>query len=152
MMGAMSPFSDVRDLAEDLRRMFAELDRAHGVAPGAEFEPALDVHERGDAVEIVVDLPGVRTEHLRVLIKGNTVLVAGEKPPPSPDSCAGATFHLIERGFGRFARVVRLSGAVDGHRARANLTNGELRVSVPTIDERRGREIRVPIGNSPEPA
>jgi HSP20 family protein len=141
----MSPFSDVRDLADDIRRMFAELGRTQGAATGAEFEPPLDVQEHGDAVEIVVDLPGVRNDDVRVLIKGNTVLIAGEKLSPSPDSCPGATFHLIERGFGRFARVVRVTGAIDGNRARASLVSGELRVTVPKIDERRGHEIRVRI-------
>lgn len=111
----------------------------------AEFEPPLDVQEHGNAVEIVVDIPGVRRAEVRVAVKGNTVLIAGEKQPPDRDSCAGATFHLIERGFGRFARVVRVNGAIDGARARATLVNGELRVSVPVVAERRGREIPVPI-------
>ena len=145
MMAAMAPMTDVRDLADDIRRMFAELGRAQAIGSGAEFEPPLDVQEDGNAVEVVVDLPGVHPADVRVVIKGNTVLIAGEKLAPSRDSCAGATFHLIERGFGRFARVVRLNGAIDGSRARATLVSGELRVRVPTIDERRGHEIRVPI-------
>jgi HSP20 family protein len=56
-----------------------------------------------------------------------------------------ASFHLVERGFGRFARGVRLPGACDAARARAALRAGELSLSVPRIAERRGRQIMVPI-------
>jgi HSP20 family protein len=56
-----------------------------------------------------------------------------------------SSFHLVERGFGRFARAVRLSGAVDASRASASLVDGELRVSLPKIAERRGRAIHVAV-------
>jgi HSP20 family molecular chaperone IbpA len=70
--------------------------------------------------------------------------VAGRKQPAS---CAHreAAFHLAERGFGRFVRAVRLSGAFDGGSARASLTAGELRIFLPRIDERRGRDIRIDV-------
>jgi HSP20 family molecular chaperone IbpA len=51
----------------------------------------------------------------------------------------------VERDFGRFARAVRLHTAVDAGRARAVLTLGELRVILPKIADRRGREIRVTV-------
>ncbi len=57
-----------------------------------------------------------------------------------------AAFHMAERTFGRFARVVPLGGAVDAGRARATMRAGELRVSFPRIADRRGRQIRIPIG------
>ena len=46
---------------------------------------------------------------------------------------------------GRFARAVRIQTAVDASRARATLAHGELRVAVPKLVERRGRETLVPI-------
>lgn len=57
----------------------------------------------------------------------------------------------MERSFGRFARVVRLNAAIDGARCRAVLENGELRVDLPRIDERRGRAIVVPIDEGSRP-
>ena len=56
-----------------------------------------------------------------------------------------AAFHVAERTFGRFARGVRLTGAFDVGRADARLRAGELRVTLPRIDERRGRERRIPV-------
>jgi HSP20 family molecular chaperone IbpA len=40
---------------------------------------------------------------------------------------------------------VRLNGAFDVGRADATLRAGELRVTLPRIEERRGRERRIPV-------
>jgi HSP20 family molecular chaperone IbpA len=52
---------------------------------------------------------------------------------------------LVERGFGRFARAVRLGRACDASRARAAFDRGELRISIPKIADRRGRARTIPI-------
>jgi HSP20 family molecular chaperone IbpA len=54
-------------------------------------------------------------------------------------------FHLAERTFGRFARAITLSGAFDAGRATASLAGGELRVVLPRIEERRGRDIAIEV-------
>jgi HSP20 family protein len=140
--------SEVRDFSEEVGRLFEDLDRAMGTprrAPAGHCTPVLDVQETVDALEVVVDLPGVAPESVRVLIKNAVLVVAGEKPWPYPAGRGDATFHLVERSFGRFARAVQLDGAVDAGRARAILSGGELRVSIPKLDERRGRDILVPV-------
>jgi HSP20 family protein len=141
------PYSNV-ELADDVRRLFREIEG--GLATGCprpigECTPELDALENAEAYEIRVDLAGVSGSSLRVLLKSGALIIAGEKLPgqTAPD---GARFHLIERSFGRFARVVRLTSAIDGARATATLVNGELRVIVPKIAERRGRELSIPIG------
>jgi len=140
--------SEVRDLNDEVSRLFEDLDRSLGSSrrtPVGHCTPVLDVQETADALVVVVDLPGVTPEGVRVLIKTATLVVAGEKPWPYPAGRGDATFHLVERAFGRFARAVKLDGAVDAGRARAILGGGELRVIIPKIDERRGKDIFVPV-------
>jgi len=112
-------------------------------APG-ECNPPLDVFETSGAVELLMDLPGVPADRVRVICSGGMILVAGTKVPKA---CAhgDATFQLAERCFGRFARAVRLAGAFDAGRANASLVAGELRIVLPRIEERRGRDIRIPV-------
>ncbi len=140
--------SEVRDLSVEVSRLFEELDRAfpgrRRLTPGT-CSPLLDVLETDSAVEIVMDLPGVEPDSVRVLIKNGVVLVVGEKVPADSAGRSDATFHLVERGFGRFARAVRVSEAIDARRAEARLRAGELRVAVPKIVERRGEDIAVPV-------
>jgi HSP20 family protein len=136
--------SEVGEFREEVRRVFLELGRTFGLESLAgECTPAIDVYETDDAIEIAVDLPAVEPDAVRVIVKAGTVLIVGEKPARRPQS--DSSFHLVERGFGRFARSVRLSGACDAARARATLVDGELRVSIPKIDDRRGQSLRVPI-------
>jgi HSP20 family protein len=143
--------SEVRDLTDEVSRLFDELDRSSGGArrvPAGHCTPALDVQETSAALEVVVDLPGVGPDQVRVLIKNGVLVVAGEKPSPYPVERGDSTYHLVERGFGRFARAVKLVGAFDGGRTKAILRDGELRVVVPKLDDRRGQEIHVPIATA----
>jgi HSP20 family protein len=150
----MLSFPEVNELSEDVRKVFEELDRLHGQvlrAPGHVHTPPLDVVETAEGVEVVVDLPGVPIEAVRVLFKHGTLVIAGEKVPREGCPPEHTAFHLVERGFGRFARVIRLSMAVDAARSRASLAAGELHVSIPRVPERRGREIVIPIDDGGDP-
>jgi HSP20 family protein len=140
--------SEVRDLTDEVARLFEELDRQAPrgqQAPAGTCTPALDVLETESTVEIVMDVPGIAASSLRVLIKRGVLVVVGQKTSPYAGQPVAGTFHLVERGFGQFARAVRLDGAFDGGRAQAVLEGGELRVVLPKIEERRGQEIHVPI-------
>jgi HSP20 family protein len=133
------------ELAEDARRLLQELDRE---VPGAasitaDCRPPLDVLEAANSIEVVIDLPGVSPDSLRVAVRRNTLLVVGAKLAGQVDP--NARFHLAERSYGRFARVVRLSGAFDAARARAVMSGGQLRVILPVLADRRGRVLRIPV-------
>ena len=136
---------EASDLAEDARRLLAELDReVPGVASlNSECRPALDVFETQNGVEVVVDVPGVNPDSLRVAIRRDTLLVVGAKAAPT--GAAAQRYHLAERSYGRFARAVRLSGAIDSRHAKAKAANGELRIALPHLEERRGTILMVPI-------
>jgi HSP20 family protein len=139
--------TDVGDLGHEVRRLFEDLarrrpDRRHMVS--GECLPLQDVFETERTIEIVLDLPGVSADGIRIMIKGGVVLIVGEKERPEP-SRGPASFHLVERDFGRFARAVRVHAAVDASTARARLKDGELRIILPKITERRGREMIVAV-------
>ena len=132
-------FFDQRDLPGNVRRLFEQLDDR---GAGAEWTPLVDVVETDATVEVVVDLPGVPASALEVVASRGTLLIAGSKTPPGCEP-QHAAFHLVERSFGRFARTIPLAGAFDMGRAVAHLADGELRITLPRIEERRGREIRI---------
>jgi HSP20 family protein len=145
--------TDVGDLGQEVRRLFEELNRRRPdrrPLVSGECMPLQDVFETERTIEIVLDVPGVTSECCRVMIKSGVVLVVGEKERPEPTH-GPASFHLVERDFGRFARAVRVHAAVDAAKARARLKDGELRIILPKITERRGREVLVSIDTDPAP-
>jgi HSP20 family protein len=133
------------DLAEDARQLLAEIDRdVPGAAQiSADCRPPLDVFETAVGIEIVVDVPGVPSDSVRVIVRRSTLLIVGAKLATGFDRTTRV--HLAERSYGRFARVVRLSGAFDSARARAVTRAGQLRITLPRLEDRRGRVLRIPV-------
>ena len=141
---AFTVASEVGDFSDGVRQIFAELGRAFGSESLAgECSPVIDVYETDDALEIAVDLPGVDPTALHVLSKGDSILIAGEKAPRR--ARGESSFHLVERGYGRFARVVHLHRPCDASKARAKFMHGELHVAVPKVADRRGHTFTIAI-------
>lgn len=146
-VGVARIYFERRELPPDLQRLFDTIwdDPGDDRPPAAaECSPPLDVIETETGIEIVADVPGVHADALHIVCAGNVVMIAGQKTPSACEH-REAAFHLAERAFGRFARVLRLEGAFDAGRANATLVAGELRLTLPRIDDRRGREIRIPV-------
>ena len=142
-MTSMLSFPEAAELADEVRRLFDDLQQAHDAAPGGLHAPPMDVVEREEFVEVVLDLAGVSPEDVRVLFKNNTLVIAGCKWPTNGTSPGATAFHLVERSFGRFARAVRITATLDLTRARATMTEGELRVRLPRLNS--GQEFVIPI-------
>jgi HSP20 family protein len=141
---AFADSAEIDDFADDIQRVFQALGRSFSPESLAgECSPQIDVYETDDALEVVTDLPGVTPKSVHIVAKGDALLIAGEKTPRRTGG--DPTFHLVERGYGRFARVIRLGRSCNPASARATLTHGELRISIPKIDERRGRRIPIAI-------
>ena len=138
-------YLECREMGDELRRLLNVLEtdvNAPGVA--GECAPPFDVLEAAGAVEIVMDVPGVDRLSLQVVFSRGMLLVAGTKRAAACGH-ADAAFHLAERAFGRFARGVRIAGAVDAGRAKATLIAGELRIVLPRLTERRGGQITISV-------
>jgi HSP20 family protein len=139
--------TELGEFGDEVRRIFVELGRTGDPQLSGECSPPVDVFETDDTLEIAVDLPAVDADAIRILARGLSLLIAGQKTPRRGQG--SASFHLVERGFGRFARLVRLTTPCDPARARATLSRGELRISVPKIAERRGRPFTIAVTPGP---
>ncbi|TFL11336.1 Hsp20/alpha crystallin family protein [Pusillimonas caeni] len=89
--------------ADRLHRQFFQLGR--GAARGPTWEPPADVFETPSHLSVLVALPGVASDRLKVLIDGGVLLVVGERPMPAP---ASAHIRRIEIPYGRFERRIEL--------------------------------------------
>lgn len=101
------------------------------------FRPAVDVWKSADAIEIVVDMPGVSPERLDVTLDGTDLSLDGRAP-----EAAGALLGNVELPR-RFRRVVRLDEPVNREEIRATLNDGVLRVWLPRPAAAQARRINV---------
>ncbi len=91
--------------------------------------PAIDFVERDDAYEVQADLPGMDEKDIAVKVVGDVLTIEGEtheeKEEKKPD------FHLRERRFGAFERVLRVPEGVDRDKIEASFKKGVLTVTLP---------------------
>ncbi len=139
------PVSALALLQQEVNELFRRLsllDRSERL-PGSEWCPPVDVYETRGRLVLVIEVPGIDPESLKVAFRDHGVVVSGERRSRRPG--AGVSFRCLERPNGRFERVLPLDGPVDVARAGAILERGLLTVTLPRLHERRGGETLIPI-------
>jgi HSP20 family protein len=136
------------DSLASLRRLNSALDEAFGTWPaegnaGTSWLPACDVVVDKDAVKLLAELPGVRSEDVTLSLEDSTLTIRGEKQRQS-DGRSGRS-HSFERSYGRFERSFALPSAIDPERISASLEQGMLTVTIPKAERARPREIPVSV-------
>jgi len=142
------------DLFEGFRRDFDELLSDFGrrlpVSWGPTAAPdglaALDIAETKDAVEISAELPGVEESDVKVSIDGQSVVISGEKKSESERK--DKAWHVVERSYGAFRRVVPLTFTPDAAKITATFDKGVLRVTVAKPPEMVATKVEIPIGKA----
>ena len=111
-----------------------------GPSGGGSYPP-VNVFRKGDDIVMVIEVPGVRKEELRIEAKGNTIRIAGAKTVASGDD--PASVHRVERRGGRFDRAVTLPIEIDADRIKAEYRDGILALYLPRAERDKPRAISV---------
>jgi HSP20 family protein len=135
-----------REIGELIERL-SVLERSEPPASG-DWCPSTDVYETRGSVFVVVEVPGLAPDALKVVVKDRSLHVSGERRERRPSG--PAAFLCVERPQGRFTRKIPLDVAVDLAKAEASLAGGLLTISVPRVKDRRGREIPIPVRRAEE--
>jgi HSP20 family protein len=135
-----TPYSELMTLQREVNQLFerlAEFERPERAATGS-WSPAADVYECDGKLTVVMELPGFAADTLRIVCKDRTLIVSGERREKRPGG--GAAFLCVERPHGRFTRAIPIDIPVDLRGAEARLQAGLLRITLPRLKDRRGRE------------
>jgi HSP20 family protein len=113
---------------------------AEATRPGALLTPPVDIFEDADAITVVADMPGVKSEHLTIDLHEGVLTITGhgdtvERP--------NETMFLREYVPGIFQRSFSLSEAIDQGKIAAALKNGVLRLRLPKVERAKPRQITV---------
>ncbi len=126
---------DVDKLQEEIEELFADLwqvPRFSGLRHG--FRPKVDCFHTDDphALTVVVELPGVDAQSVRVVAGERLLAIAGERKRPQ---LPGRVYQQMEIEYGFFQRRVRLVEDIDPEQARARFEHGVLTIELPVIDQ-----------------
>ena len=92
------------------------------------FAPASDASAAEGYYDINVELPGVKSENVSVMVDNNTLTVSGEKQSEREET--GRSYFFSERQFGAFQRTFKLPPDADDDKIDADFTDGVLRLKI----------------------
>jgi HSP20 family protein len=126
---------DVDKLQEEIEELFADLwqvPRFSGIRHG--FRPNVDCFHTDDphVLTVIVELPGVEPESIRIVAGERVLLITGERKRPKVQ---GRVYQQMEIETGPFQRQVRLVEDIDPDRARASYAHGVLTIELPVADQ-----------------
>jgi HSP20 family protein len=127
---------------------FREIDRfTEGLFGNANRSPwmPMDAYRRGDHVEVLFDLPGVRPDSIELTVEKNVLTVKAERHHWPEE---GVEVLARERTQGAFSRQVLLGDALDAEGIDAHYDHGVLRVTVPVAERAKPRKVEIHTGET----
>jgi HSP20 family protein len=144
------PFRDLMGLQERMNRLFDESFRsARGGAEddwalGGSWAPAVDIYEKDGNIELKAELPGVDAKDVDVRLENNVLTLRGERK--FDNEVKRENFHRVERAYGSFSRSFTLPALVDQEKIKAEYKDGILRLTLPTREEAKPKQISISVG------
>ena len=105
--------------------------------------PPCDIMEDAAQVRIVMEIPGVRPEDVKLSLENNILTIRGEKRQEEQGESEDRRVHRYERSYGVFERTFALPNTVDADQVEAGFEGGVLTVTLPKAERMRPREIKV---------
>jgi HSP20 family protein len=103
--------------------------------------PKLDVVDRDAEVLVRAEIPGFAREDLEISVSDDTITIKGQSR--TEEEKEDGDYHRREIVSRSVSRTVALPGPVDGDRAKAQLKDGMLEVTLPKVERARRKRINV---------
>jgi HSP20 family protein len=144
------PFRNLAAVQDRMNRIFD--DAFHGVsrqgaeedgALGGSWAPPVDIYEHEGTLVLKTELPGIDPKDVDVRVENNVLTLRGERKVDQElkrESC-----HRVERAYGTFSRSFTLPNVVDTTNIKAEFKDGVLRLTMPTREEAKPRQIQIEI-------
>ncbi|HEX7183603.1 MAG TPA: Hsp20/alpha crystallin family protein [Thermoanaerobaculia bacterium] len=156
-LGFGNPFAMMRQLADEMDRVFDNLGLGSGWGAGAVsrsldrptagggsafWSPQIDVSRRGNELVVCADLPGMKKEDIRVEVREDHLILEGERRQEQEEDREG--YFRSERSWGRFYRAIPLPDGVNPEQAQASFNDGVLEIKLPLPQQQeRSRRIEI---------
>ena len=159
-----SPFHLMRQMADDIERLFSDVDFARvgfglqspqrfsaGLDPWrhesrlaeASWAPQVETFRRDGNLVVRADLPGLTKDNVTIETDDDMLIITGERSDETRDE--RDDFYRTERSYGRFFRAIQLPDGVDAEKIEATFKDGVLEVTVPApkVTTPRSRQIKI---------
>jgi HSP20 family protein len=108
--------------------------------PTRTYVPTADIFETGDALYVILEMPGVEKTNVDVTVEDGVLKVEGRLDFSNYKNLAPL---YTEYNVGHYARSFRLSSQIDQNEIGAELSDGVLTLTLPKVEEARPRTIQI---------
>ncbi|MGO9567555.1 MAG: Hsp20/alpha crystallin family protein [Desulfomonilaceae bacterium] len=135
------PLRDLLNFQEKMSRLLDVCGEEGTCKRAASWCPTVDILETPDGYLFRAELPGVGRENINIEVRGNRLVLSGERPIESEPRITA--YRRMERVHGFFERSFQLPGKVDVEKAEARYVDGILEVFLPKSQEDHNRSVNV---------
>jgi HSP20 family protein len=104
------------------------------------FLPTADIYETNDALNVVLEMPGVDKNSVDIRVEDGVLKIEGRL---DFSKYQGLQPLYTEYNVGHYSRSFRLSSKIDQNKIAAELNDGVLSLLLPKIEEAKPRTIQV---------
>lgn len=141
-MKSLIPTSGITALRREMDRFFDQLWEPEITSSTlGEWTPAIDVSEKGDALFVKVEVPGIDPKDITVNVDDNVLTISGEKKYEKEEK--DLKHYRMERTMGIFSRGFRLPVPINPTDVKATFRNGLLVIELPKAKAAKGATIPV---------
>jgi HSP20 family protein len=118
-----------------------ELDKKEeGTVPARVFLPTADIYETDDALNVVLEMPGVEKNSVEIRVEDGVLKIDGRL---DFSKYQGLQPLYTEYNVGHYSRSFRLPSRIDQNKIAAELKDGVLSLVLPKVEEAKPRTIQV---------
>jgi HSP20 family protein len=114
--------------------------RDEATVPARIFVPTADIYETADALNVILEMPGVEKSNVDIQVNDGVLRVEGRL---DLSKYQGLQPLYIEYNIGHYARTFQLSNKIDQDKIAAEMKDGVLSLLLPKAEEAKPRTIRV---------
>jgi HSP20 family protein len=115
-------------------------NKEESTIPARVFLPTADIYETNDALNVVLEMPGVDKNSVDIRVEDGVLKIEGRL---DFSKYQGLQPLYTEYNVGHYSRSFRLSSKIDQNNIGAELKDGVLALVLPKVEEAKPRTIQV---------
>jgi HSP20 family protein len=115
-------------------------NKEESTIPTRVFLPTADIYESNDALNVVLEMPGVDKSSVDIRVEDGVLKIEGRL---DFSKYQGLQPLYTEYNVGHYSRSFRLSSKIDQNKIAAELNDGVLALVLPKLEEAKPRTIQV---------
>jgi HSP20 family protein len=125
----------------ELREAMLRGGQHYGLQPAMPWRPPIDIHETPEAIQVKIELAGVREDNLDITLYDNALVVSGQRDNDIEPG-AFVYYHEAQVRYGPFRADILLPAPIEHDAVEATYEHGFLRVRLP--------KAALPLAEAPE--